>query len=513
MKPNIPELINRYYDTQLKKTNIDLHLTNEKDKEILKKYLIFNKADFKTLRESFVSFKSITDYIKSNSNMTEKVTVFVRGSESEEDSLNYYFNLRFKKFFFNPITNLNYIKYSNTFSLVGNYLIFHDYGIKEEAQEKVMEVFKNKERYEVKQERNLLENTLSTGFNFKFNNLHKELFLSNNSYFSNDYELNFKFSTFRCIRDINRNQTGIANIITLSKNFDSRPFLFRNYPYFDPTRKLSLVLSHRIINNYLNNETSSKQLIAGTTAQDSEKTLGIVYSVDSFQDKDFFNQIEERKNSLIYNFSSSINFINTLNSEYFQTNIFYRQIKTFNDFLKLQTNFEATNTFLIGNTKFLKSNETILVDDFKGVLNPGPKVSKETDSMGMFNIMKFYNKLYFTNTLLNNDEEGWNHKLVPFIHFNLLFHYGDYQKKFISKNKNIESSTNVPEINETRNTNNYNASETTLENQENSNLYASAGFGLTYFTNFCALEVYYNGFVKKNNKDVAQEFGFNIGID
>ena len=179
---------------------------------------------------------------------------------------------------------------------------------------------------------------------------------------------------------------------------------------------------------------------------------------------------------------------------------------------------EAKNTLLFADTNLLKSHETILADDFKGVTNTGPKLHNK-DSIGMLNVLKFYNKIYLTNTSLSeNSDLVKTGQFIPFIHFNFLYHYGDEQKKFNTRKKiEADSKLNVIHINESQCeeihlNNKKDKNDTNLE-IENSKLYFSAGFGVTFLSEFIALEAYYNAIVKKNKYDIGTEFGFNIGID
>lgn len=68
----------------------------------------------------------------------------------------------------------------------------------------------------------------------------------------------------------------------------------------------------------------------------------------------------------------------------------------------------------------------------------------------MLNVIKFYNKIYFTNTLFKNEYKTKNfddnfipntmkYQFLPFIHFNFLLHFGDSQKKFVQRADRLES--------------------------------------------------------------------------
>eukprot|EP00340_Litonotus_pictus_P010945 CAMPEP_0170539598 /NCGR_PEP_ID=MMETSP0209-20121228/104049_1 /TAXON_ID=665100 ORGANISM="Litonotus pictus, Strain P1" /NCGR_SAMPLE_ID=MMETSP0209 /ASSEMBLY_ACC=CAM_ASM_000301 /LENGTH=448 /DNA_ID=CAMNT_0010841603 /DNA_START=170 /DNA_END=1513 /DNA_ORIENTATION=- len=448
------------------------------------------------------------------------MTVYVKGHPQIKDSLIYYIDLGYKPNYISPILNYQYFKTPNSFSLKASRITHHRYGIRESDQDKIINSFLEEEKkenlfgvYSLDSEQKKLveekktdileeqdsqrkggvralfeENEISVGSKFKFNNLEKQVYIENTSQLKDDCELSLRLSYFRNYRDIQRKQTGFTNKIKLTKYLIPRPFVFRDYIYFNEEKKVSLVLSHQLLNNYLDYGSASKQLIAGTPSQDSIKYIGFSYDINNFQHPiiDGGLNVKPKNNLIVDNFKSSVKYVFSNNSSYILTRLFYRKFFYLNQYLIWQTNMEAMNTILTGQTKLLKSHETILVDDFKGVLNPGPKIGTET--VGMSNVLKFYNKLYFTNTLLSNEnteKEGknypsWNHSFVPFIHCNLLMHYGDNQKIFVTREKNtLSSSTIVPTVKEEGSLKSSEIVEG-KKTTENSNIYLSGGFGVTY---------------------------------
>jgi hypothetical protein len=91
------------------------------------------------------------------------------------------------------------------------------------------------------------------------------------------------------------------------------------------------------------------------------------------------------------------------------------------------------------------------------------------------------NKLYMQHVPIFNNfqilRDGF--QVTPFIHFNLLF---------------------TPEF-----------AQTSLK--DHSPLHLSSGFGLNFLTEGISVELYYNAYIKKNSKDIGQEFSVSFGID
>lgn len=635
MKPNLPTLIEQYYQYPLKEVNVDFYRINDQDRDIIEKYYL-NKLKFNDLNNSINSLKNLLEYIRTHTIKAKKMTVYVKGDKNQEDTLNYFVNIDYKSGYFTPLMNYTYLKKSNSFSLKANYLWLHLFShnldnkqlmenINKDIinKEKIKQIKKEKSKEDIEKDMiekqmkefvkfnqvykpndtnsnlnsntnnciensnyyrktdtenkklKMIENEYTTGVNFKFNDLKQEVFLSNTSRFNNNTELTAKLSAYNRFQGVNLHQTVLHNKISLKKNFVNRPFLFRDYPLFDKANNLTLTFGHKLINNYLDFSTSSKLLLAGTPSQDSLKYIGLTYRLDEVLNpnrkifklkelntidilnnnlsrnnnkeneadnvnKDSFD-VENLLQNTVYNFKASLKLNNSINSKFLSTSLFYRRFITLNEYLTWQFNFEAKNTFLLSNTRLLKSHETNINDDFKGVLSPSPKLNTpENESIGTLNTIKLYNKVYFTNAsfrLFNNKDdkdesmdtneelskeinksERLDHQIIPFIHFNMLYHYKDIQKKFVSRARvPVESSTTLDKV-DLNTTNTYN--ETEIRNTESntasdvhSPLYYSAGFGLSYFTEFIALEGYYNAFVKKNNNDIGLEFGFNIGLD
>ena len=347
----------------------------------------------------------------------------------------------------------------------------------------------------------ITKNEFSLGLNFKFNNMKKEFFIENSYLINDSVEAKFKISTFRCFKDINRRQSGVTQNLQLIKHFNKRPLLFKDFPYFNHENSVSLSVTHSLIKNYVDYKDSSYQLIAGTPSQDSVVSIGLNYNFSLFSHNNYFKNrhliISNRDFDILY-FNSSLKYFSSLNSNYLRSKIKLKKFYPLHKNINLMTTLEAQNTILCNKTRLLKSHETLLVEDFKGVINPGPKISDTKDSIGMFNIVKLYTKLYFCDIFQPNYKPLAS-SFLPFIHCSLLYHYNDPQFIFISK-RNLESSRNLTTISNT-------------EPQNFSNLYFSTGLGISYLTELGSLELFYNSYIKKNVNDLGQELGFSISSE
>ena len=469
MKPNIPQKIEKY-SNHLIDSNIQFKGFNQKDEEIIKEIIMPNMK-FSTLNNSFFSFKEMHHFLREHTLKANKMSINIKGDSEIQDKVHQEVDLTYSKFHLSPLMNFSYLK-DGKFTLKGNRIYGND----------------NK-------------NEFSLGLNFKFNNMKKEFFIENLYLINDSVEAKFKISTFRCFKDINRRQSGVTQNLQLIKHFNKRPLLFKDFPYFNHENSVSLSVTHSLIKNYVDYKDSSYQLIAGTPSQDSVVSIGLNYNFSLFSHNNYFKNrhliISNRDFDILY-FNSSLKYFSSLNSNYLRSKIKLKKFYPLHKNINLMTTLEAQNTILCNKTRLLKSHETLLVEDFKGVINPGPKISDTKDSIGMFNIVKLYTKLYFCDIFQPNYKPLAS-SFLPFIHCSLLYHYNDPQFIFISK-RNLESSRNLTTISNT-------------EPQNFSNLYFSTGLGISYLTELGSLELFYNSYIKKNVNDLGQELGFSISSE
>lgn len=575
MKVNVNDTMKQYYDQKLNSSNLEFYKTNKADEQIIRD--IIKQCNLQSINKSFDSFKKIVYFLQHFSSKTEKMSIYVKGNEFKEDHLDYYINFNYKSiypkslsnsFFFNnsKLTfQLNYLpncgygsKNLNLESIVREINLFKDYKDFTEFKKKFPEIkdtlSKNKlvniigqseydemdqlTEYEKIYNRNFNSNKLfinneySVGFNFRLKDLLREFYLGSVVDLPYNSEIRYKFSNFRNYRDINYCQTGTKHKLKVIKHLNNKPFIFKDSQFFDYSNFIYFLAEQKLQNNYLDTNLCSTQYLAGTPIQDSIKTIGLGYDYSfnksKFNFDSFLNESTNKNKTIQFNLKTWVKYISSINSKYFQYKIQTKSYIPFFNTFSLYTMFESNNLFLTNSTKILKTHETLVVDDFKGVTNPGPKLKKVNDNIGMFNYVKFYNKLYLSKLAINlnslevfskNGFENLDHEIIPYLHFNLLFHYNDSQKKFTSKNN--FTNTNTIGTNENLNTSRsidskenliYNSISTDKESYMN-NLYLSSGIGLTYFSEYICIDAYYNFYVRKNNQDIKNEFGISIGTE
>eukprot|EP00340_Litonotus_pictus_P006386 CAMPEP_0170519890 /NCGR_PEP_ID=MMETSP0209-20121228/5133_1 /TAXON_ID=665100 ORGANISM="Litonotus pictus, Strain P1" /NCGR_SAMPLE_ID=MMETSP0209 /ASSEMBLY_ACC=CAM_ASM_000301 /LENGTH=238 /DNA_ID=CAMNT_0010805877 /DNA_START=880 /DNA_END=1596 /DNA_ORIENTATION=+ len=197
---------------------------------------------------------------------------------------------------------------------------------------------------------------------------------------------------------------------------------------------------------------------------------------------------------------------------------FYRKFFFLNDFM-LQSSFESRNILPLNVRKGLLPHQRVQVEDFKGIKSYGIDKERLVDhglrenskeyfeSVGFYNTYKWYNKLYYISESNNDSTDnktpensvfGVNpyfgkskQRFLPYLHWNLMF---------------------VPQCKERTGE----ESATSTESSKGKNLgdlYFSAGLGLSYVSEYIALEAFYSGVVKKQTRDIGSSWGFNIGLD
>jgi hypothetical protein len=422
--------------------------------DIIKDKNLFTNFKFKELEKRLRIFM---DEIRSNSVKPYVIYAHIKG-EKEENVLTSVSSFNYNKLNMSPIV-FPYLYKSNSIYQKINYTLFNNR-------------FSNTKSIFQEQE-------LSTGINYsqKFSKL--SYFISNLFFLKiGEQNLEFitKFQVSNADKDIKRKQNSKVFKAILSKNFNERPFIFRENYNFDHINKLNLEYSHKIISNQVDEYNCSSELLSKLPLIDSQHHLKLYY----------LNHISNSKNISYLKVGSSI--VNSLNSLFVKSKLSYRKFFFTNPF-NYQVNFELGNvTNLKGENDNLRIHEKLFVSNFRGIVNPSRKIvleeGKTGDSLGNTNYLMLGNKIIFNNIpIFNNfslNEDGI--ALHPFAHFNLLW---------------------TPEFpqNEKKTENDYNP------------LHLSAGFGISLTTGAFAIEVYYNAYVKKNNHDVGKEFSIKFGLD
>lgn len=559
MDSKLHDILREYSFYPLKRIDYRFENIFSHDKIIIKS--VFNNIfDSANLSNIVHSNKKFYESLRHNSNKIKSMDVTVKSSPNEDEIIT------INKFIYNNkymtnLNNFNYINKPNTISLKLN-AVFYNFFNKQINKDlnnnnnfSKLNNLTNKDQNNNKSNKylnnnSLLLNEMSIGVDYKYKSNKKKIYIENSSKFNNNLELIAKLSTYTKNTSKNRKQLNINNKLYLTKNFNNVCFLFNDFPQLNCKNNISLILSNKINNNYVdNNNNNNIDDInnSNTVFTDSIKSIGIEYNRSSFDSNvfqkikrnylknlnidlnnygkffidneseteathnlkranfentniDFFNlnTISLKNTNVISNFKASIKYKNSLNSQYFKIKTFYRKFLFITDSLLLQTMIEFNKLIPTVNTKCFKSNEVLIVNDFKGVDNPGYKLA-DGDLNGFLNYVKFYNKIYMTDiSVVNNGvTHPKNYQIIPYVHLNILTTY----------NRNGLNKLHIDSI-ENNNYSNNNIISNLIYNS-----YLSCGFGISYMSDLISIEGYYNPLIRKNDYNYGSSFGFNIGID
>jgi hypothetical protein len=455
----LKRLMNEYKDTYLS-AKLDIINSNKGDERIICSKLInsenFHNIPLKSLEDKLYSLGT---KIEANSHKTTKLNAEITGN-IREGKLIIISEHNMKRFYFTPLY-FNYLSKPNTFFIKANYSLFNRHFNK---------------RSDITRESEL---SSIAGFNFNKNKFFYSI--SDTFYLANNFELQALAKSSKMVYEVNRRQTNNSYKIVLSRNFNQRPFIFRENNKFDIVDKLNLQYSHKIIKNYIG-ENYSPEIYSKIPQQDSQHHFKICY----LKNMSIFNEDQVS----ILKMSSSL--IKTLNSTYLKNRLFYRQI-FFSNPLLYQFNLEIGNvTNIKGENDQLKLHEKLYVFNFKGVENPSCKTKSKhiklilDISPGLSTYMLISNKILFRNlplfNILKYEKQGV--QLMPQINFNLLL------------TPNLKS--NIVD---------------SLKDGVENHLRVSAGVGLSLVSDYFYAEINYNAYIKKNSGDVENKLSFSIGLD
>ena len=331
--------------------NLAFHLLNttNRDRHIIFDHIFVNQDVFNKfpLRELEKRLRFFMDEIRNNSLKAKSLNVHIKQSPIENELLvNSEFG--YNKFYISPIP-FYFLTKSNSAFIKFNYLLFNNRFPKDENKTTVKEN-EISSRIEYSAKTSKLSYNIS---NLTFLGFKEEIF-----------ELETKFKKSKSERDYKRRQTSGVFKTTLSKNFNERPFIFRENLYYDNVNKLNLQYSHKVIKNYLDEFNCSSQLISNLPLEDSQHHLKIFY---------IWNKINlENENALYFKAGSSL--VNTLNSTFLKNKIFFRKFFFFKP-VTYQLNIEVGNvTNLKDKNENLRIHEKLFVYNFRGIENPSPKI-------------------------------------------------------------------------------------------------------------------------------------------
>ena len=293
-----------------------------------------------------------------------------------------------------------------------------------------------------------LNNESSIGVEYVQRRSKRAFFIQNLSYLSNNNEFLMKYNYAKREDDFKRKSNIYSTKLKLIHNFLNRPYIFKDYFLFDPKKRISLILSHRNINNYFDevaintNEknNSVNEIVMNLPEHDSTFNIKLLYEKNILKKEDKF------ENNSLTKISSEV--INSLNTLYSKNKIFLRKLFNINKLIQVQFNFETAFIFNIHNLyhnirhkfqkdKYIKPrsddykiHEKLYAYNFKGILNPSKKLQFLGTNKTMHSYMlgnNFYslfnNKIIFKKFPIFNifemEKDGF--EISPYVHFNTVF--------------------------------------------------------------------------------------------
>ena len=365
-----------------------------------------------------------------------------------------------------------------------------------------------------------LNNESSIGVEYVQRRSKRAFFIQNLSYLSNNNEFLMKYNYAKREDDFKRKSNIYSTKLKLIHNFLNRPYIFKDYFLFDPKKRISLILSHRNINNYFDevaintNEknNSVNEIVMNLPEHDSTFNIKLLYEKNILIKEDKF------ENNSLTKISSEV--INSLNTLYSKNKIFLRKLFNINKLIQVQFNFETAFIFNIHNLyhnirhkfqkdKYIKPrsddykiHEKLYAYNFKGILNPSKKLQFLGTNKTMHSYMlgnNFYslfnNKIIFKKFPIFNifemEKDGF--EISPYIHFNSLITIDKFNFNKIPRN--IKELTNI------------------IETKDNNIVRMTAGLGVNIISKLFSFEIIYTPYVKKNLTDIHSKFTVKLGID
>ena len=371
-----------------------------------------------------------------------------------------------------------------------------------------------------------INNESSIGVEYVQRRSKRAFFLQNVTYLSNNNEFMMKYNYAKREDDFKRKSNIYTTKIKLIHNFLNRPYIFRDYFLFDPKKRISLILSHRNINNYFDevaintNEknNSVNEIVMNLPEHDSTFNIKLLYEKNILSNIKFNNNNNIYENNSLTKISSEI--VNSLNTLYSKNKIFLRKLFYINPLIQFQFNFETAFLFNVHNlyhnirhkiqkNKYIKPknddykiHEKLYSYNFKGILNPSKKcqflgTNKTLHSYMLGNAFYslFNNKVIFKRMPIFNifemQKDGF--EISPYVHFNSLITVDKFNINKIPKNfKDLVSI---------------------IDNNDNNLLRMSAGLGVNVISKLFSFEIVYTPYVKKNLTDIHSKFTVKFGID
>lgn len=354
----------------------------------------------------------------------------------------------------------------------------------------------------------------------------RAFFLQNRTYLPNRNEFLMKYNYAKREDDFKRKSNIYTTKVKLIHNFMNRPYIFRDYFLFDPKKSISLIFSHRNINNYFDeiaintNEknNSVNEIVMNLPEHDSTFNIKLLYEKNMLYNKQFNGNNNIYENNSLNKISSEI--INSLNTLFCKNKIFFRKLFYVNSSIQLQFNSETAFLFNVYNlyhniryilqkNKYIKPknddykiHEKLYSYNFKGILNPSRKLrflgtNKTLHSYMLGNAFysMFNNKIIFKKMPIFNifemQKDGF--EISPYVHFNSLITVDKFNFNKIPRNfKDLVSF---------------------IDNNDNDLLRMTAGLGVNIISKLFSFEIIYTPYVKRNLTDIHSKFTVKFGID
>lgn len=451
MEKDVNEAFKLYGEQLIDLLEFQINKITHKDLSILQRILPNEFSNKFVLNNLNDKIIQFFQSIRNYSTKPNTMNCFVKAGD-KENHLIVDVDFLYDKYYFFPI-NFPYLIRKNYFSLKRVWNIKTDYSEDNSSRIK--------------------ENNLFYGFDYNYAKSKKSFLLSNTTYFKPEYNIELdclvKMSTSP--KDVKRTQTSSVGKIILRKNFEEKSFIFRDINEIENINRINFEIGHKIISNKIDQYNCSPDIIANVPEQDSSQYLKISY------EKFLFNDFRK---SMYFNASSSL--INTINSLYLKHKLFMRKFFDFSSIL-VQLNVELGLINSLSD-RDVRLHDKFSLNNFKGIQSPSKKISvlenHTGDSLGLKSYFQLNKKILFTNLpfFKSFTFENDRFQISPFTHFNFLFTPDLLQEKGRLKP-----------------------------------YYLSSGFGLTFFCEYVAFEVYYNAYIKKNEKDISFDFSFNFGMD
>ena len=471
---------------------------NQKDSEILNKLLVpLNKNQKET------DVRHIVNNLKQCNSKVLEYSPVISGLSSNLVGDNSKIHFQYKKIFVSPLATYPFITEKNSMKMKFNYNFYNK--LRNQHSIESEEKDNNKKSF---LKENILESTLSRDFKFTFHNLFKSMRVSSTTFLKKNLEVGLYTQVASECPEFGGTKNSFSYGVSIQKNLsEERPFIFRDYPYYDAPHYIKLAYSKDFNKFKLSRHLLSQKLNNLVPDNDRCRNIGLYYVKNNFS----LNDVSPTKNNLM-NFSLGLEHKKYMvnNNETLNLSLFLRKFFFISNDLILQSTLEAQNCIESKNSKLLP-HQRVFVDDFKGIRKfveddylrnkTHLEYSKSNwyyESFGVTSAYKFYNKLYynFFNTEKifseNPSFEKSNQVVLPFIHCNFL----------LLPNAIYNTPTSTTEN-----------STTHVDSSFLSKVYFSSGVGLSYISEYIALEAYYNAVVKKGKTDIKSSFGFNVGLD